>query len=699
MDSAERLACEGERRSRRLIRSFASCAIYMLDKTGNVSTWNRNAQRMSGYSAEEIVGKPDSIFYTPEGRVTGQPDFALGEAVKAGRYETQGWCVRRDDSQFWASVMIEPICEDGTLVGFAKVTRDLTRDRDAKEAHRHLEVALACTPHGLALFDDADVLVFANVKFCELLGIPEGRIFPGMKLGQMLEIGVSADAAAAFDKGCRGTVSECVNREVRIPAGDVDFILAITQQCLPSGGWVETVQDVTERRRTEHQLERLAHYDSLTGIPNRALFNEHLQEAFSRSRRGSNFALLSVDIDRFRSVNETFGHSVGDELLKVAAQRLRTCTRLTDTVARIGADEFAIIQTGIRGPKDADKLAARVAKTLRQPYVLGLREVFAGASIGVALVPGDGTDVDVLLRHADLALSRAKGNRDTSYSFCEPGLDGEIEIRHALEHDLHQALRRNEFEIFYQSMVDLETDSVVGYEALLRWRHPVRGLLAPAEFIPAAEESGQIVQIGEWVLRTALQQASTSFANFRVAVNLSPDQLRDGKFADTLSEALALSGVKADRLELEITESTLLQNCESTLQVLRQLQNMGIRIVLDDFGTGFSSLSYLRDFPFDKLKIDRSFVRDLPDSEQARVLVKAIAGLGASFHIAVTAEGVENCSQLEFVRTAGCSEAQGFHFDRPQPAAGVLADNVGSSQRQLGAFPLPVRREVVPSPH
>jgi EAL domain-containing protein (putative c-di-GMP-specific phosphodiesterase class I) len=248
-------------------------------------------------------------------------------------------------------------------------------------------------------------------------------------------------------------------------------------------------------------------------------------------------------------------------------------------------------------------------------------------------------------------------------------------------------------------MVDLETDSVVGYEALLRWRHPVRGLLAPVEFIPAAEESGQIVQIGEWVLRTALQQASTSFANFRVAVNLSPDQLRDGKFADTLSEALALSGVKADRLELEITESTLLQNCESTLQVLRQLQNMGIRIVLDDFGTGFSSLSYLRDFPFDKLKIDRSFVRDLPDSEQARVLVKAIAGLGASFHIAVTAEGVENCSQLEFVRTAGCSEAQGFHFDRPQPAAGVLADNVGSSQRQLGAFPLPVRREVVPSPH
>jgi len=681
MDSAKKLASEGERRSRRLPHSFASCAIYMLDKTGNVSTWNRNAQRMNGYSAAEIVGKPDSIFYTPEDRVAGQPDLALGEAVKAGRYETEGWCVRGDESRFWANVMIEPISEDGDLVGFAKVTRDLTRDRDANEAHRNLEVALAHAPHGFAFFDDTEALVFANAKFCELLGIPEGRISPGMKFGQLMETGAFAEAAAAFDKECGGTLSGCVSREVRVPAGDVDFTLAIRQQCLPSGGWVETVEDITERRRTERQLERLAHYDSLTGIPNRAQFTEHLKEAFARSKRGSDFALLSVDIDRFRSINETFGHSVGDSLLRVAAQRLCACTRGVDIVARIGADEFAIIQTDIHGSKDAEKLAARVAKALRQPYTLGIREVFAGASIGVALTPGDGTDIDVLLRHADLALSRAKGNKNTSYSFCEPGLDTEIEMRHSLEHDLHQALRKDEFEVFYQSMVDLEADSVVGYEALLRWRHPVRGLLAPGEFIPAAEESGQIIQIGEWVLRTALQQASTSFANLRVAVNLSPAQLRDGEFVDTLSAALAVSGVEAERLELEITESTLLQNCEATLEVLRQLQNMGVRIVLDDFGTGFSSLSYLRDFPFDKLKIDRSFTRDLPDSEQARVLVKAIAGLGASFHIPVTAEGVENRSQLEYVRAAGCSEAQGFYFDRPQPASGILTGNVGSSRR------------------
>lgn len=431
-------------------------------------------------------------------------------------------------------------------------------------------------------------------------------------------------------------------------------------------------EDIAERKRAEAQIARLAHYDPLTDLPNRVLFQKSLSEALARrARKGDALAVHFVDLDRFKTVNDTLGHPLGDALLKIAAERLRGCVREGDTVARLGGDEFAVVQTGLDDAKGATRLAARIVEAMAAPFDLQGHHVVIGASVGVSLAPTDGEDADELLKKADMALYRAKADGRGAYHFFERAMDEQLQARRALELDLRRALQAGEFELVYQPLYHLDDERVTGCEALLRWRHPERGTVSPADFIPLAEEIGLIVQLGEWVLRRACAEAAGWPDHVRLAVNLSPAQFRDRGLVGTVVSALAASGLPANRLELEITESVLLQDSAANMTMLHDLKALGVRISMDDFGTGYSSLSYLRSFPFDKIKIDQTFVRDILHDSDAMAIIKAVLDLGASMGVTTTAEGVETLEQLNALRGQGCAEIQGYFISRPAPASEI----------------------------
>jgi diguanylate cyclase (GGDEF)-like protein/PAS domain S-box-containing protein len=426
-----------------------------------------------------------------------------------------------------------------------------------------------------------------------------------------------------------------------------------------------TVLDVTEQKRAE---EPIAHNDALTDLSNRAVFQARLKEAMIHVLRyGESLAVHFMDLDNFKSVNDTLGHQAGDRLLRAVAERLKASLRNTDMVARLGGDEFSIVQWPISGPKEANALARKLIEVVGRPYEIDGQEIIIGASVGIALGPVDGDCADVLLRNADMALYRAKEHGGNDSRFFELEMDRQIQNRRALELDLRKALANGEFELLYQPLINLPNDEITGFEALLRWHHPTRGTIYPAEFIPIAEDIGLIAPISEWVLRTACVEANRWPETTKVAVNLSAVQFRTRGLVQMVVGTLAHSGLRPERLELEITESVLLSETQANLATLHQLRNVGVRISLDDFGTGYSSLSYLRSFPFDKLKIDRSFVRDLVDRPDCLVIIRAILGLGRNLGIAATVEGVETKEQLDLLRAEGCTEVQGYLFSTPQP--------------------------------
>ncbi|MBZ8133192.1 bifunctional diguanylate cyclase/phosphodiesterase [Afifella sp. IM 167] len=430
-----------------------------------------------------------------------------------------------------------------------------------------------------------------------------------------------------------------------------------------------SVIDVTERRKAEAQVKHMAHHDALTDLPNRLLFRSRLEADLARSRRlGRSLAVLCLDLDHFKSVNDTLGHPVGDKLLQAVAGRFNRNLREMDFVARLGGDEFAIIQTDLQDSGDASGLAARLIEAIGAPFEIDGHQIAVGTSVGIAFAPCDGDEPDTLLKNADTALYRAKADGRGAYRFFEPGMDARLQARRALELDLRTALAKDEFELYYQPQLDVDTQRVTGFEALLRWRHPVRGMVSPADFIPVAEEIGLIVQLGEWVLRRACAEATCWPEPIKLAVNLSPVQFKSNRLVETVIDALATSGLQPGRLELEITESVLLHGSASNLAVLKELKDLGIRISMDDFGTGYSSLSYLQKFPFDKLKIDQSFVRELSDRPEAMAIIRAVTGLGRSLRMLTTAEGVETPEQLEKLRREGCNEVQGYLFSKPRPA-------------------------------
>jgi diguanylate cyclase (GGDEF)-like protein len=439
-------------------------------------------------------------------------------------------------------------------------------------------------------------------------------------------------------------------------------------------GWVATIEDVSKRKVSEARADEMARQDPLTGLPNRLLLRERLSHALAcLERDGEGCALLLVDLDRFKPVNDTLGHPIGDALLKKVADRLRSTVRPTDTIARIGGDEFVVLQAGVRDAAGTQALARRLVDLIGRTYMVEGHLLTIGASVGVALAPTDGADADKLLKNADLALYRAKLDGRGTYRFFEPEMDARMQARRKLELDMRQALARREFQLHYQPQLQLQSDRLVGCEALIRWRHPERGMISPLDFIPLAEEIGLIVPIGEWVIRQACRDAMTWPDHMSVAVNVSPAQFKSDRLVETIISALASSGLPARRLEVEITEGVLLQENEKTLQTLHRLRELGARVSMDDFGTGYSSLSYLRSFPFDKIKIDRSFIKDLTNKPDGEAIIRAIAGLGKSLGMTTVAEGVETPEQMQRIRLEGCTDVQGYLVSKPIPADDLLS--------------------------
>jgi diguanylate cyclase (GGDEF)-like protein/PAS domain S-box-containing protein len=434
------------------------------------------------------------------------------------------------------------------------------------------------------------------------------------------------------------------------------------------------LMDITERKRAEARLAFMAQHDGLTGLPNRGLLRQQMDEMLQHTRRSSDkMAVLMLGLDNFKAVNDTLGHGVGDKLLRSVAKRLRSTLREQDTLARLNSDEFAIVQSGLARPEDAVLLARRLLEAVGEPYLLDGHSVVIGASIGIAMAPGDGEESEKLLKHADMALSRAKNDSRGTFSFFESGMDARAQGRRKIETDLRDAIQGDVLRPYYQPLIDLSSGRITGFEALVRWPHPERGMVSPAEFIPVAEETGLINALGCLMLRRACMDAALWPDDVRVAVNLSPLQFRAGNLLSVVMEALKQSGLPAERLELEITETLLLEKSSQVLATLHALRALGVRISMDDFGTGYSSLSYLRSFPFDKIKVDQSFVRGLGTNNDAQAIVRAIISLGVGLGVTITAEGVETEAELACLRSEGCHEGQGFLFSHARPNAEIVA--------------------------
>jgi diguanylate cyclase (GGDEF)-like protein len=542
-----------------------------------------------------------------------------------------------------------------------------------KEQNMLFDAALNNMLQGLSMFDARERLLVFNNRFVEMYGLSREVVRPGCPLIELvrhsIEVAHSNQDAEQIRREIVAARAEGRSGSCAIETEDRRKFSIISTP-MADGGFVVTHEDVTERQRSEAMIAYMAHHDALTDLPNRVRFQERLCEALARVHRGENLAVLCLDLDRFKGVNDTVGHPIGDLLLKAAADRLRQCIRSTDLIARIGGDEFAIVQTNIQQTADATMLASRMIEAVSAPYEIEDHQLVIGLSVGITVAPNDGVDADQLLKNADMALYRAKADGRGVYRFFEAEMDARMQVRRTMELDLRRAIANGEFELYYQPLFNTGTQEITAFEALIRWHHPVRGMIPPLDFVPLAEETGLIVPMGEWVMHRACEQAARWPTQARVAVNLSPAQFRGKTLLSMVSAALARSGLAPDRLELEITESVLLQDSEATLALLNDLRALGVRISMDDFGTGYSSLSYLRKFPFDKIKIDGSFIRDI--TEQGLPIVRAVAAMGSGLGIVTTAEGVETAEQLELLQREGCTEVQGYLLSQPLPALEVM---------------------------
>jgi diguanylate cyclase (GGDEF)-like protein len=545
--------------------------------------------------------------------------------------------------------------------------------RDVSLLAQRFDTALNNMPHGLCMFDAERRVAVCNSRLRQLLGLCAPAKWERATALELLEASVAAGALSC--ENAQRLLPEFEARLAGDGAGEI-FVethagraLALTFHPMADGGAVVLIEDITDRRIAEAKINQLARYDALTGLPNRALFRDQMDAALSGLRRRGPFAIHFVDLDEFKQVNDTLGHPCGDELLCVVADRLRGAVGSSDVVARFGGDEFVVMQYPLSHPKEAAALAERLVDKLAEPLQISGNEVLISASIGIAVAPRDGTDADQLLRNADMALYRAKSDGRRGWRFFERGMDVMAQARRSLQLDLRSALATNALKVHYQPLFNLRTKRISTCEALLRWPHPVRGMISPAEFIPVAEDMGLIVDIGKLVLHEACLECAKWPDDVRVAVNLSPIQFRRGNVAHTIAEALAASRLPAGRLEIEITESVFLNDTELTRHWLDELQEMGVRISLDDFGTGYSSLSYLHSYPLDKVKIDRSFLLGLGASQRPLNLLHGVARLSADLGMSVVVEGVETEEQLALVaREGSVEEVQGFLFGAAMPS-------------------------------
>jgi len=608
---------------------------------------------------------------------SGELDLQALLALVAEAYEQSDNDRHRTDRSI--ALMIEEL--EQLNRGLDQLVQERTvalREREAELQAQNLrfDTALKNMAHGLCMFDRNERLIVCNERYVEISGLTPEQAKPGVSLRSILEArATSPNGPLQADGYVEARLAEVRKREPY----DIETamrggrVLAINHRPMPDGGWVAIHQDITAQKRAESQIAYMARHDDLTSLANRAVLLSKMQESLARVRRqGDQFTLFMLDLDLFKTVNDSLGHPVGDELLKVVAGRLRACMRQTDTVARLGGDEFAILSNADGDQREAAIVTAnKLLSAIAAPYDIDGHQLHIGTSIGVVLAPEHGTSVDQLVKNADLALYRAKAEGRDAYRFFDDAMGTEARRRRAYQNDLRNALSNDEFELHYHPIVDIQTREIASVEALIRWRHPQRGLIAPAEFIQVAEETGLINPIGNWVLRKACSDAMRWPSNVKVSVNLSAVQFRRVYPIDNFCDTLAESGLPPERLELEITESVLLHGTAENVETLHQLRLMGISIVLDDFGTGYSSLSYLRMFPFDKIKIDRSFVHELAKNADCAAIVSAVAGLGRSLRIGTVAEGIETEDQLLLVRAAGFTHVQGYLFGRPCAAEGL----------------------------
>ncbi len=549
------------------------------------------------------------------------------------------------------------------------------RDQSLRQQNVLFEAALNNMSHGLLMADAEQRLIVCNRRFLDLFGLDSAQpgssasdVFHNIEQGGALDpdlvhrIFIQQQALAAL--GQSATFTTAANN---LP------VLSISHRPMADGGWVAIYEDVTEQQTAAQKISFIAHHDTLTKLPNRLMFRTRIEEALLNQKLGSEgLALLYLDLDHFKDVNDTLGHPAGDALLEAAGRRLVSCLRSSDFVARLGGDEFAIIYKSWELPNMAQDLGHRVIEALSAPYELMGRTVTIGVSVGVAIAEAAAIDADTLLKNADMALYQAKATGRGTCCLFEADMGAQLHARIALEQDLREAIQRDQLELLYQPLYDLRTERISGFEALLRWNHPERGLVMPLKFITLAEETGVIHPIGAWVLRQACADAALLPPDVKVAVNLSPTQLRNDEIIHHVRAALEASHLQPSRLELEITETALLKNSEATISLLHRLHELGIQIALDDFGTGYSSLSYLRSFPFDKIKIDQSFVKEMERRHDCAAIVASVASLAKKLSMTTTAEGVETQDQLDKIREVGCTEAQGYLFGMPRPIGDVL---------------------------
>jgi len=687
---AELAQREQERRMRYLIQGVTDYAIYMLDTDGHVVNWNAGAERAKGYKAAEIVGRHFSVFYSEPDRLAGLPQQALQTARSELRFEAEGWRLRKDGSRFWTSVVIDAIHDDdGVLLGFAKITRDITeRHQQQRKLVETKDLAEAYSRQMTSLSHFLDSVI-ANIPASVLvLEVGTGTILLANQQAQRLFAQAYADLKGLVASDCLSpSVAEYIGRQTastlsgsggldnavlvetsvgprslrsrtvmgKQPDGEADYVLVITE-------------DVTDELAAYAQIHHMAQHDGLTNLPNRNLFNQRMNLALTGATDDAGVAILCLDLDNFKNINDAFGHGFGDKILLMLASRLRKCLREHDTLARLGGDEFAVVLPRVKRLEEAQQAAQRLLEAVAPAFSIDGQSFAVGISIGIALsTQGSGT-AEQLLQHADMALYEAKRNGRNRHEVFRPELEAAARVRRQIEIDLRRALHRGELQMHYQPIIEKAGIRISGYEALIRWQHPERGQIPPIEFIPIAEETGLIHELGTRALNLACQEAATWTNGETIAVNLSPIQFKSSELVSMVALALADSGLPAERLELEITESVLLDNSDGNIRTLKALKNLGVRISLDDFGTGYSSLSYLRSFPFDKIKIDKSFVQEIGQSREAMAIIRAITGLSSSLLIETTAEGVETEEQFRQLMAEGCSHFQGYLFGRPQAA-------------------------------
>jgi diguanylate cyclase (GGDEF)-like protein/PAS domain S-box-containing protein len=636
---------------------------------------SENAYDLFGVTAEKILSDPEALFahYGKEYRSNFRQKL-LQASQDLTLWDVEATIQRPDGQVRYTHAIARPNREaDGSVV-WTGVILDATRIKEAELATsaaevRTREAIVESLSQGMLLFDADDRLTLRNSHFLTLYPALSEKVDIGSHYHDVLrfeldsnqnhEIAGSSSAVELEDRLARhGEAHLVYEREM---AGDRHIL--VNEHRTPDGGTVVLYTEISELKRRERKIEHLAHHDALTGLPNRVLFHERLDQALGQAGDADGkVAVICLDLDRFKSVNDTLGHHVGDLLLQEVSNRIRAVLGERETACRLGGDEFAIICPAVKDPSEATSLAWRLLNALSQPHVIQDQTVIGGTSIGIALSGQDGSTPDVLLKNADLALYRAKADGRGTFRFFEQEMDLKAQARRMMELALRSAVAREELEVHYQPLVDSHTSQVMGAEALLRWKAPGQGYISPSQFVPLAEETGLICDIGKWVLRKACTDAMGWDRDIRIAVNLSPAQLRNSDFVEYVREVLNETGLAAQRLELEITEGMLLHNTEANTKILLSLKQMGVRISMDDFGTGYSSLGNLRSFPFDKIKIDKSFIADLSKRPDAAAIIRAILTLGRSLGMTTTAEGVETRDQLAYLRAEGCMEVQGFYF-------------------------------------